>query len=1346
MLFNNGIQKFQICVVHSKKIALLLVLLIVSSSAFATFKNLTSPFKSKIIAFQEDSSGFVWIASEDAIYRYDGFDFYPIDLTKFLSKADFWLTDFLITKQGMMYIATSNSGLLELDLIAQTQPVQSMGIRDKSIQALQMHQDVLWVATSNSLLEIDAGNITSYNYPEKELIISKMITHGDQGLVLASLNKLFSFDFNKKFFTPVNFQQGLSPNYIWTISELPNNEILVSTDVALFESDGGLVGWKVVPKEQAPDTIRTIAHDDERMWFGVTGKGLKLPQVDQFSGASPYYFNAENSGLPNNGINHLFVDDNGHVWLGFFNGALSFLSKNAFSFGHYQGLRQHPGCKKYTAKRISGVSEDDNQNVWLTTVDKFIRLSPSNDSCYIIDSPKTTGQSQPAPLFTFTDDAGSNWAYLYRLGLIKFSDGAESEVIDTHEIPDQNQVFYGFLKQIDTGFLFYTSNGIVLYDWVNRRIEKITSDDLSLVESNIKDYTKINEQLFYLATSGGTVAFLTGDNSFKPLDLINVQLVSKASNAIYVDSKEDVWVGTLSSGLYRFNKRFELIQHYVHLDRLKAHKNITNIIEDNHQFLWVSSDEGLIKLDLNSESIDVFDQSDGLQDRGFSLRTGFKTSDGTIYLGGFNGFNAFNPQDIETNLSPPPVVITGFKRFNQDIVPHIDYDGFKIDRNPPHVDQMNLSYQDYVMSFQFVALDYANPQMNQYAYQLEGFDPDWNYTDGSNRVATYTNLPSGNYTFRVKGSNKNGVWNDKGVSIDLKVKPAPWLTWWALSSYVLMALLAVYMYVQRKISNNRKIADLLRVEVTEKTKQLNTQKQKVESLLVKKNELFSNVSHEFRTPLTLILGPIKDLLAKQVDQKDVKSLNLINRNANRLLSLVEQLLQIARVSDFENIKTTPQNTLKQVDALVESFQYMAGSKNINLQLIANEQATIDVTDQFIDAVLGNLISNAIKYTQAKGQIQVMSMTDSQTLSLHVKDNGQGLTPEQQRDIFKRFKRLDSHQEIEGIGIGLSVVEELVKVNHSKIEVNSMLGQGSEFIVRIPLAEALDHVQETSISSLVKQLQHESAESGGVEAASSDEPKITDDYSLNTVLVIEDNSDMREHIVSIVSPHYNCLAAENGVKGVAIAISSVPDLIISDVMMPEMDGFKVARGIRADERTSHIPLMLLTALNDKTNRIKGWRENVDAYMTKPFDRDELLIQLDNMLTIRDILKRKAGELVKKGQSVTAALPKKDQEFIDKLIEIIKLNYHNPMLNRAEIANKMAVSDRQLQRKTKALVDQNPMDMLRELRLNKAKELLKDGHQVSLVADNCGFNSLSYFSQCFKAHSGMSPKQYQNKING
>jgi len=713
---------------------------------------------------------------------------------------------------------------------------------------------------------------------------------------------------------------------------------------------------------------------------------------------------------------------------------------------------------------------------------------------------------------------------------------------------------------------------------------------------------------------------------------------------------------------------------------------------------------------------------------------------GNLVFGGKNGFDMFSPEQIDIDSNPNQLMLTNLYRFNKAVVPKQMIDGFSIDQAIDGLKQLNLSHRDYIISIEFNALNYIQPQLYSYFYQLVGFDPEWNLS-GPNNQATYTNLPDGDYEFKVYYSDPLGLTKSQVKTLAIHVSPPPWLTWWAILAYIFTLLLLVYAYVQWKTRNNIRVAKMLRFEVAEKTKELHTQKSTVESLLMKKNELFSHVSHEFRTPLTLILGPIKELIGSSKQENDTQTLKMINRNANRLLSLVEQLLQLARISDLGEVKRTSQQTQSQIQAVVNSFQHLAQAKKINLMLKQNDQANIHVSEQCIDAILGNLLSNAIKYTPIRGQVVVRAESTPRSFIVRVQDTGKGFSERQKREIFKRFKRLESHQDIDGIGIGLSVVEEVVKINQGEIVVESTVGSGSEFIVALPLADEAAASVNKSISSLIKQL---SAEIIPPENQLSNQTTVRNaDTSLNTVLIIEDNHDMLKYIINIVSPHYYCLSAVNGRLGVTTAIEQVPDLIISDVMMPEMDGFQVSRVIRSDQRTSHIPLILLTALNDTVSRIKGWREHVDAYMTKPFDRDELLVQVENMLVIRDILKSKAGELLKKGEHTS--LPKQDQLFINKLTDLIKDNYQNPLLSRTELASAMAVSERQLQRKVKALIDQNPRDMVRDYRLMKACEALKDGCQVSQVADDCGFNSLSYFSQCFKAQFGLSPKQYQSKVN-
>ena len=625
---------------------------------------------------------------------------------------------------------------------------------------------------------------------------------------------------------------------------------------------------------------------------------------------------------------------------------------------------------------------------------------------------------------------------------------------------------------------------------------------------------------------------------------------------------------------------------------------------------------------------------------------------------------------------------------------------------------------------------------------MQGLDPDWIQVDASDRKISYSNLNAGEYVFRVIGTNKDGIWNETGKSLKITVKPAPWLSWWAYTSYTLLLFSLLFWYSNRKNRANARITQLLRTEVEKQTKQLQIQKQKVENLLTRKNELFANVSHEFRTPLTLILGPIKKLLNTSLSVSNINTLKMVNRNANRLLTMIEQILQIAKISDNENIKFYSQKTKLYIETIVETFKPSANEKKLDLQLIACEEAVVSTSKDAIEMIIGNLLSNAIKYTPAGGRITVSATTRNNVLYIEVTDTGCGLSTSQQKDIFNRFTRLDTHKNIEGIGIGLSVVEELLKVNNADIQINSTLGVGSNFIISFQCIEMNiedDEIQTDNFSAglLLKQLTHETTE---IQSPSSSQ--IYNNKAGECILIIEDNHDMRLHIADTLKDNYQCILAQAGKEGIALAIEHVPDIIICDVMMPGMDGFQVCRVIRSDTRTSHIPLVLLTALEDRESRIRGWREHVDAYLTKPFDAAELLLQLENILVIRNILKTRAGQQVKVGNNTAHIdLPKKDQQFVQKLNKIITQNYKNPLFLRAKLATEMAVSERQLQRKIKALINKNPMDLLREYRLSQAAKMLKDGYQVSISSDECGFNSVTYFSQCFKAQYGMTPKHYQ-----
>ncbi|MBL4772820.1 MAG: response regulator, partial [Alcanivoracaceae bacterium] len=611
------------------------------------------------------------------------------------------------------------------------------------------------------------------------------------------------------------------------------------------------------------------------------------------------------------------------------------------------------------------------------------------------------------------------------------------------------------------------------------------------------------------------------------------------------------------------------------------------------------------------------------------------------------------------------------------------------------------------------------------------------------RKATYTNLKPGDYTFQVKATNKDGVWSQNPKELKIKVYPAPWLSLWAYFIYFLVIIFLIWAFIRYKTIASRNRAQQLEVTVAARTYEVNMQKKMVESLLDHKNEVFANITHEFKTPLALILGPVEQLVKKTEYAQGSDELNMIQRNAQRLILMVGQILKLSEAELDKEVIRESQAVKPILTMLYESFKPLATHKNIELVLENCNDVNVYATPECLEIVVGNLLSNALKFTNSGGEIHLSSELKGQQISISVKDTGTGIDEKDLGKIFNRFTRLDAHKSIQGTGIGLSVVKEITQANDGQVVVTSVWKEGSEFKLLFPVTtiaaneELSQHmvdqlVDNTENELLIKQVQIYKTQEHVVNGVQ--------------VLVIEDNLDMQTHIGNVLKDRFNCMFAERGKEGIALALTEVPDIVICDVMMPGMDGYQVTRILRHDSRTSHIPIILLTALNTKESRIKGWRENIDVYVTKPFDATELNVQLDNILTIRKILQQKTNKALKGNDSLlTLDLSKQDLKFIEKLKDIIGENFPNEYFQKANLASKMAVSERQLQRKVKALIDENPMDMLRNYRLEKAAIKLKEGYQIGLVGDECGFSSGSYFGKCFKNKYGMTPKKYQQMNN-
>jgi signal transduction histidine kinase/DNA-binding response OmpR family regulator len=607
---------------------------------------------------------------------------------------------------------------------------------------------------------------------------------------------------------------------------------------------------------------------------------------------------------------------------------------------------------------------------------------------------------------------------------------------------------------------------------------------------------------------------------------------------------------------------------------------------------------------------------------------------------------------------------------------------------------------------------------------LEGLDDGWSYC-GNRRFANYTGVPPGNYIFRVKGSNNDGYWNEEGTSILVSINPPPWKSWWAYTLYTLSFIILAIAWRRYDLKRHR-LKQALELEQVEA--------EKLKELDGMKSRFFANISHEFRTPLTLILGPLDKLLTKTDDNECIQSLNVMQRNARRLQRLINQLLNLSKLEAGEmKLIAGERNIINLVRGYVHSFESLAKQKNIRLKFTSDDERTlIYVDNDKIEKILYNLLSNAFKFTPEGGEISVSVLTHPVKpiykegtkggVNIIVADTGPGIPPDKVKHVFDRFYQANNGYsgDQEGTGIGLALTQELVKLHHGDIFVESKEGKGTTLVPEIQLPEH-DQLQES-----------DQAKDG-----------MPEDDARPLLLIVEDNDDLRSYIRSYLDDEYRIHEAVDGELGLQSAIKKVPDLIISDVMMPKMDGYQLCRKLKSDERTSHIPVIMLTAKAAREDKLEGLEIGADDFLTKPFDPAELQVRIKNLIEQRQNLREKyLRDFKLYPQAIEEEAVSMDEKFLQKAVEAVQDNISDSEFTVEVFGEKMAMSRMQLHRKITALTGHTANEFIRNLRLQKAAQLiLKHTGDIAEIAYDTGFTTPSYFTECFRKYFGKSPTDYQ-----
>jgi len=817
--------------------------------------------------------------------------------------------------------------------------------------------------------------------------------------------------------------------------------------------------------------------------------------------------------------------------------------------------------------------------------------------------------------------------------------------------------------------------------------------------------------------------------------------------------KNILWVATKGGGLNRLDKRSNTFFHITTKEGL-CNNVVYGILSDAEGNIWGSTNNGIFCLLMNANKVSNgwqfrhFTKAAGLQEDEFNTHAYTKLDNGYLAFGGVNGLNIFDPAVVLRKGFIPNVFITKILLGNNEILP--DDESGVMQKSIEFVHGITLNYKQDIITLEFSSLDFTAPGQNKYRYKLEGIDEGW-VESGDRRTATYVHLPSGNYTFKLQGSNSKGEWSSKIVELDVIILPPWWRTWWAYTFYILVVAIGIGSYFKFRL-NKAKLKAQLNFEQQEAIR--------IKELDVVKTQLYTNITHEFRTPLTVILGmanQVKNDPAKFLD----KGVDMILRNGENLLKLVNEMLDLSKLESGKMILNLRDGDfIAYLRYIVESFQSLASAQQKQFHFLANADELQVVFDaEKTRQIITNLFSNALKFTPEYGNIYVsvsyepISSSNMVEVEIKVKDTGIGIPENLIPHIFDRFTQLDnSHtRKAEGTGIGLALTKELIKLMNGTIGVKSPpvgASKGTEFIIRIPMTKS--DLIDASIN-LIPEHDEKNVKVNIEEKLKINYVNETISHStIPLILLVEDNEDVVGYTAGCLTD-YRLLVGRDGREGFDIAIENIPDIIITDVMMPYVDGFEMVKKLRMDERTSHIPIIILTAKADIQSKLEGLESGADVYLQKPFHKEELLLRIKKLLELRKSLQQYYRKQIgittpdednKKEKPETSIEEKPEHEFVKKVREIIEANFNNYTFSVEQLCKLIFMSHSQLHRKLYALIDCSPNKFIRIVRLNKSKELLTD-HSLSIatVALACGYNDPGYFTRVFKQEFGITPQEWR-----
>ncbi|GAO41005.1 hybrid sensor histidine kinase/response regulator transcription factor [Flavihumibacter petaseus] len=1321
---------------------------------------------STIESILQDSRGFLWFGTRDGLNRYDGSQFqvyrnHPADTT---SLSDNYITALHEDSEQTLWVGTLNG-------LSRFQPRLNKftryrfpkdhgnGNTNRIATIIGDSKGRVWVGTAGGGLQVyekGSGRFRTVSCvlgDRTEPYIYALLEDSRGNLWAGTESGLYLYNTRAAQFENILLPAELNGKAtISALAETADGRLLLGM------SDNGLVIYHPSyhsfqhfvhraddPTSLSSNLVRSVQVSKKGdVWIGSVNGGLD--HLDASSGKFiNYQYQPDNpNSLSQRTVSALYEDRQGNIWIGTHRGGINLYMPGAEKFRLY---RQKPFDNSLSYNDVKSFCEDRSGNIWIGTDGGGLNLfnRKLNHFTHYKHDPfnrRSLGSNEVMDIRE--DREGTLWVATWGGGLCRYDPRTNDFTRFTSAAANYIQCIF---EDRDSSLLIGTYfSGLHAFNKRTGQFSRITrspSGKTSISGNNILSITQDRDGNIWMGTDdGGLNRKDAGTGEFSQYFRNEDKLPD--IRVLFTDSRGGIWAG--QAGLYKYDSGRNDFFIYTQQEGL-ADVFIKGMVEDNNGQYWITTSAGLKMLDTETGHVRSFNTGDGLQEMEFEANAFTKTRDGQIYIGGVNGFNSFNPKEIKANDFVPPVFVTDFQVQNHPVSGGSGSKVLKEDISFTH--EITLSYKEATFSFGFAALSYTAAENNRFAYKLEGWDKDWIYTAQEKR-ASYTNVRPGTYTFTIKASNNDGIWNNQGYSIRVIITPPFWNTWWfQLLTIALLAGVLYYIYhIRRKVQLQQ------------------FEEQKKEEIHQMQLQFFTNISHEFRTPLSLITGPVEKLLQEDADNKHHHLYQVIHRNANRLLQLINELMDFRKAaSGALHLQVMPGNLPLFLHEIAEEFSELALQKNIRFTVSAQtKKSEIWFDRQVLEKIITNLLSNAFKYTNDYGRVSLQLLDSLDQFHpqyenkllignqpenrgwvyVRVSDNGIGISGESIRHLFERYYRVsDTHL---GSGIGLAFVKTLTQLHHGNIYVYSERNKGTEIIIALPAEKSAYSRKERWLRPAelpdTGELIQSGLSNGTVVTPATPVPGLTTiaEGSRNQILIAEDNPELRQFLKESLESQYQVIEAADGREAMEKTATQFPDVVISDIMMPVMDGIEYCRAVKNNADTAHIPFILLTAKNGMESRLEGAETGADYYFSKPLRMDLLQLTLQNILSQKEKLKA----YYRKDQHAEIrelAHSERDRQFLERLIAVIEENLSKPEMDIEYICTQIGMSRTKLYNLVKNITGQAIGDFIRTVRLKRAATLLTKGElSMSDIMYSVGIQTQSYFSKAFKQEFGKTPTQY------